>query len=279
METVNNIVLVPTDFTEVADNALNQACEAAKYLNYKVCLLHIIDKNTKSTLKKENLTPDSISEKLDAICKSIQATFGISAEYIAREGNIFTTIAEVTKEIGARLLYMGTHGKVGLEQKLTGSYAIKVVTASPAPVVVVQKRTFDKGYHKIVLPITSNAGPWEKTKWAAYIASNFKAIIHIYQLPGEETTEAVNTITGYFDKNGLKYTTHLAEKSGDFSKQVIDFATANNADLIMIMTNPDKGLSNFILGSYDEEMIFNTSQIPVMFINPREFTWSNIVDY
>lgn len=279
METVNNIVLVPTDFTEVADNAINQAAEAARYLNYKVCLLHVIDKNTKSTLKKENLNEESIRQKMEAICQGIRTHFGISAEYIAREGSIFTTIAEVAKEVGARLLYMGTHGKVGLEQHLTGSYAIKVVTSSPAPVVVVQKRSFDKGYHKIVLPITSNAGPWEKTKWAAYIASNFKAEVHIYQLPGAETEEATQTITGYFDKNNLKYTIRTADKSSDFSKQVIDYATANNADLIMIMTNPDKGFSTFILGSYDEEMIFNTSQIPVMCINPRDFNWAKIVDY
>lgn len=275
----NNIVLVPTDFTEVADNAIHQACLAAKHLNYKICLLHVIDKSTKSALKKDNLTMESIKEKLDQICADITKTHSVEASSIAQEGSIFTTIAEVAKDTGAKLLYMGTHGKVGLEQKLTGSFALKVVTSSPAPVVVVQKRSFEKGYHNIVLPVTSDAGPWEKTKWATYIAQNFKAAIHIYRLPGAEIDEAVNTMTSHFDKNQVKYTVKIADKSIDFSKQVISYATAENTDLIMIMTNPEKGLSTFILGSYDEEMIFNVSQIPVMCINPRDFNWTKIVEY
>ncbi len=33
MDNTKNVVLVPTDFTEVADNAINQACEVARFLN------------------------------------------------------------------------------------------------------------------------------------------------------------------------------------------------------------------------------------------------------
>ena len=66
-ENMNNIVLVPTDFTPVGDNAINQAAEAAKFLNYKLVVLHVIDSTTKSQLKKDNLDESSITEKLDAI--------------------------------------------------------------------------------------------------------------------------------------------------------------------------------------------------------------------
>ena len=84
-------------------------------------------------------------------------------------------------------------------------------------------------------------------------------------------------MTSYFDENEVSYEIQKAETAGNFSKQVIDYATAINSDLIMIMTNPDKGLPTFILGSYDEDMIFNTSQIPVMCINPRDFNWKKII--
>jgi len=60
---------------------------------------------------------------------------------------------------------------------------------------------------------------------------------------------------------------------GSFSRNVIDYATARDADMIMIMTNPDKSFTKFLLGTYDEDMIFNTSQIPVMCINPRKFNY------
>ena len=277
-EKMNNIVLVPTDFTTVGDNAINQAAEAAKYLKYKVVILHVIDKITKSQLKKENLTEDSILKKLNLITKEIKENYKIEAEGIARKGSIFTTISDVAKETGANLLYLGTHGKVGM-QHITGSFALKVITSSPAPVIVVQKRTFINGYNRIVLPITSSAGPWEKTKWAAHIAKQFNSEIHIYQMSGADIDKATKQITEFFVKNGVKYTIEVSPKNSNFENQVIDYATSNNADLIMIMTDPDQSLKKFILGSWDKQLIFNASQIPVMCINPRNFEWRKIVSY
>jgi len=275
---MNSIVLVPTDFTPVGDNAINQAAEAAKFLNYKVVILHVIDKNTKAQLKKEHLDEATINQKLGAIAAELKETYDIQAEGIAREGSIFTTISDVAKDLGANLLYLGTHGKVGM-QHLTGSYALKVVTSSPAPVIVVQKRSFNEGYGHIVLPITSDSGPWEKTKWAAHIAKQFKSEIHIYQMAGESINEAVGQITEFFTKNEISYSIREANKNTNFAKQVIDYATSNNADLVMIMTDPDQSLKRYILGSWDEQIIFNGSQIPVMCINPRKLNWQKIVSY
>ena len=275
---LKKIILVPTDFSEVCANAINQAAGAAKHLQYKLVLLHVIDKNTKAFLKNEGQAVDYVNQQLDNIAADVISEFGIEVEGIAKEGDIFTTISEVATDIDASFMYLGTHGKVGM-QKLTGSYALKVVTNSPIPVIVVQKRQFDGPYINIVFPITSDAGIWEKTKWAVHIAKQFKATIKIYQHAGEVIDKAVAGITGHFHKNDVKYTINVAPKGSGFSNQVIDFSTTNNADMILIMTNPEKGLGSFILGSYDEEMIFNTSQIPVMCVNPRDYNWKKIVPY
>ncbi|MCF8236396.1 MAG: universal stress protein [Bacteroidales bacterium] len=277
METkMNKVFLVPTDFSEVCANATKMAANAARYLNYKVSLLHVIDKTTKAELKKEGKGESYIKEKLEEIAKQTAKEFGIEVDYHAKEGSIFITIAETAKKIGASLIYLGTHGKVGM-QKLTGSYALKVITSSEVPVIVTQKRYFKDAYTDIVLPITSDAGPWEKTKWAAFIAKQFDAKIHIYQLDNDEIDDAVELITNHFKANDVAFEIKRADKSSNFTKQVIDYATAIDAGLIMIMTNPEMGFTKFILGSYDEEMIFNTSQIPVMCVNPRDFNWRKIV--
>jgi nucleotide-binding universal stress UspA family protein len=275
---LKKIILVPTDFSEVCANAINQAAGAAKHLQYKLVLLHVIDKNTKSYLKSEGQAVDYIDKQLESIAAGVIADFGIEVDTVAKAGDIFTTISEVATDVDASIMYLGTHGKVGM-QKLTGSYALKVVTNSPVPVIVVQKRQFDRPYGEIVFPITSDSGIWEKTKWAAHIARQFKATIKIYQQSGESIDKAVAGITEHFHKNDVKYTINVAPKSSGFSNQVIDFATSSNSDMILIMTNPEKGLSSFILGSYDEEMIFNTSQIPVMCVNPRDYNWKKIVPY
>jgi hypothetical protein len=89
--------------------------------------------------------------------------------------------------------------------------------------------------------------------------------------------DIITMITNHFVANSVKYTIKEADKSGNFTKQVLDYATAENADLILILTNPDKSLKTFLLGSYDEDIIFNPSQIPVMCVNPRDFNWKKIV--
>lgn len=267
METkMNNTLLVPTDFTEVGNNAINMAAKAAKLLNYKLCLLHV-------TETEEN---KAATEKLATIAKEVISDFGIGVDILAKKGSIFTTIGETAKNLGASLVFMGTHGKVGM-QKYTGSYALKVVTSSECPVIVIQKRTFESTFKNIVLPITSDFGPWEKTKWAEYIANTFHAKIHIYQLDKNSVNKAVDALCKHFSENDVKFEVQKATKSSNFEKQVVDYATSINSDLIMIMTNPSKGLTNFILGSYDEDIIFNSTQIPVMCINPREVNWKKII--
>lgn len=269
-----NIILVPTDFSEVCANAANQAAEAAKWLNSKVVLLHVINNETKSYLKNENLPVSAIDEKLKELAIELASKYGIEVSYMTREGSIFTEIADVIKELPAGLVYLGTHGKVGL-QKLTGSFALRVITSSEAPTVVVQKRPFANGYKKIVLPITSEAGPHEKTKWAVFVAKQFNATVHIFRTAEatDDVYKASKHLADYFTKNDVTFVERSAEKNSNFSKQVIDYSTANNADLIMIMTDPDKSFTSYLLGRYDEEIIFNTSQIPVMCVNPRKFNY------
>jgi len=277
METVKNpIFLVPTDFSEVCTNAAFRAASLAKDYNYKIVLLHVIDKNTLGELKKEGKGLEWVDKRLREFADILVKENVIQVETIAREGDIFNTIAEVAQDIKASLIFLGTHGKVGM-QKITGSFALRVVTSSEIPTIVIQKRPFGHGLGKIVMPITSDSGPWAKTKWAAAIAKEFNSTIEIIHLPGDEMDDIITMITNHFHVNSVNFKIKIGDKSGNFTKQVLDYATAENADLILIMTNPDKGLKTFLLGSYDEEIIFNPSQIPVMCVNPRDFNWKKIV--
>jgi hypothetical protein len=239
-------------------------------------LLHVIDKNSLGDLKKEGKGLEWIDQRLKELANELIHENVIQVETIAREGDIFTTIADVAEKMQASLIFLGTHGKVGM-QKITGSFALRVITSSEVPTIVVQKRQFGQGLSKIVMPITSEAGPWTKTKWAAKIAHEFNSTIHIFHLPDDKMDDVITMITNHFQVNGVKYEIKESDKSGNFTKHVLDYATAENADMILIMTNPDKNFSTYLLGSYDEEIIFNSSQIPVMCINPRDFNWKKIV--
>ena len=58
METIKHNILVPTDFTEVIEFATEHAAGICKMQNYKLTLLHVINNDTRSYLKKEKLSKD-----------------------------------------------------------------------------------------------------------------------------------------------------------------------------------------------------------------------------
>lgn len=280
----NNIVLIPTDFSEVCNNAVSHGVKLAKFLGYKACVLHVINKETKAILKKKKVGDEYVSQRLREIKKYFSGKYGVEIETRAQEGSIFTTIAEVAGEIGANLMVLGTHGKKGL-QHVFGSFAMKVVEESPVPVIVVQKKAFSQGYKNIVFPVSNDLEPRQAVKWAVLMARMFDATIHIFQLPEKETglKTRLNIITGQitevFDQEKVRYVINTAEKARSFADEVISYSVITQSDLVMIMTRPNIDVPGFTLSAWSERLIFNDAQIPVMGVNPIEigfhiYNWS-----
>jgi len=272
----NNIVLIPTDFSEVCGNAISHGVKLAKFLGYKVCILHIVNKETKSALKKKNVGVDYVDWRLKEYKKYYSKKYDIDIETLAVEGSIFTTISEVATQIKANLMVLGTHGKKGL-QRVFGSYALKVVIESPIPVIVVQKRSFKEGYRNIVFPISNDLEPRQAVQWAKLIARLFKADIHILQSP-ERYAELrsrlqviTNQITEIFDEEKIPYHITTAYKSSNFAEEIISYSVMKHADLVMIMTQPNIDVPGFSLSGWNERLMFNEAQIPIMCVNPVEF--------
>jgi len=249
--------------------------ELAKSLHYNVCILHVINKQTKSFLKKEKLSVGYVEEQLQKYKDIYEKDPAVTIETIAREGSIFTIINEVATEIKANIMVLGTHGKQGM-QYLFGSYALRVVLDSPCPVVVVQKRSFGEGYHKIVIPISNDLETRQKVQWVLLMARLFHSNVHLFQAnendPDLDGRIGVITtqITKILDENKISYEVIRAEKTGDFANQLISYSIKIRAELIMIMTIPHIDVPGFSVSAWDETMMFNEAEIPVMCINPTE---------
>jgi len=278
MEIRKNVLLVPYDFTSIGDYALEHAIGIAQTIDYDVYIFHVINKETKARIKREKLPVNHVELELQKVVERVTENNKVYVKYITKEGNIFKDIASVAKEVGARFVLMGTHGKKGM-QHVTGSWALKVITASEVPFIVVQEKHFKHGYKNIVFPIDDTVESKQKVKWAIHIAKIFNSIIHIIST-NESSSEIAsrvyrNTqqIKNFFDENGIEYILKVNdEKGGNFAKSVINYAEFVDADLIMIMTEPDALLPAFNWGKWDEQILFNSAKIPVMCVNPRDFS-------
>lgn len=276
MESRNKIIIVPFDFTDVAEFAVNHAAGMAKHQGWNVKLLHIINRDTRALLNVYKVTDDIVKERLQEKVEEFATKFGVAFSFDAREGSIFTDIGKTAEELGASFIVMGTHGKQGI-QHIVGSYAHKVITSTRIPFIIVQKREYREGYNKIVIPIDDTLESRQKIKWAIYIAKQFDATIHVKamyindELYKAKIKMVLNKVVEVFDKNEVKYEAEFIPESGSFAKQVLDYAEKVDADMLLVMTNTDSSIvPNFILNPWDEQIIFNDAQIPVMAINPRD---------
>lgn len=275
METTQqNVIMVATDFSPIGDVAIDHAANMAKLLNSKLVVLHVINNTTRKKMLEGKKNADPVANKLHAIIQRVKEKYGIEAEFLAPEGSIFTTIAEAASNVDARFLFLGTHGKKGI-QFLLGSFALKVVKTSPAPMVVVQEKSKDSLYKNVVYPLDMEAGSKQKVKWATFMHNHFGSTIHIlvYNINDDSTQRKLkadlNQVEKILAQHNVKFTSTVADAKGSFDKQVIEFASEKNADAIMISTDPE-GLSWNPFGTEPERIIYNKSKIPVICINSKD---------
>jgi len=265
MEKEKHTILVPHDFTPVAENALQHALIIAKIMNNDISLIHIV---------KESSEIEKATEQCNEIAEKTFNDHFIKPDVIVKEGSIFTTIADVAKEIDANLVIMGTHGLKGM-QKLTGSWALKVFTGSPVPFVIVQEKPRHKRFVKVVFPIDFRREKKEKNHWVNYLHNYYKAKFYIIKQEVKDKTfknrvkANLSFAKKFFDGKGVSYEIYTTPGKTKFWKETIDYAQSIEADLILIMTTRDINVTDYILGADEQKIIANSAKIPVMCINPR----------
>ncbi|MFM1998223.1 MAG: hypothetical protein RL204_170 [Bacteroidota bacterium] len=262
----NNKILVPTDFTKVSDTAIDHAILTGKIINAEVHVIHIIE-------NKQQI--GEARAKLEALSEMIRSEKGVEIQTIVRIGSIFEDIDKVATEIDASLIIMGTHGLRGM-QFITGSRALKIVTESSVPFIVVQERNIrPQGYHKLVVPLDLHKETKQKLSLVADMAKYFGSKVHLIS-PGEtdeflrnQLNRNIRFAEEYFSERNIPYEVEITEsKSDGFVKSLLKYSAAVEADLICIMNFYDNSIMSIFNQSYEQQVITNEAQIPVLCVNP-----------
>lgn len=259
-------ILVPTDFTKVSDTAIEHALLVAGTIDAGILILHVID--NKKQIAEARL-------KLNALQERIATESKIEIETMVRIGSIFEDIDKVAIEQGASLIIMGTHGLRGM-QFLTGGRALKIVTESSVPFIVVQERTIrSHGYHNLIVPLDLHKETKQKLSLVADMAKYFGGEVHLIS-PGETDEFLKNQLERnilfaeqYLGERGISYKVEITDRKSDgFVKDLLKYSASVDADLICIMNFHDNSLMSVFSSSYEQQLITNEAQIPVLCVNP-----------
>jgi nucleotide-binding universal stress UspA family protein len=148
-------ILLPTDFSDSAAEALKYACALAEQFEAELHLLHVLETHV-STAPQFGMglaLSTRIQESQQAAEKALKElvdTDWAAGRQIVRttsEGPPFVGIIHYARENDIDIIVLGTHGRSGLPHILMGSVAERVVRKAPCPVLTVRPEG-----HQFVMP-------------------------------------------------------------------------------------------------------------------------------
>jgi len=258
-------LLVPTDFSDVAECAFMDAIEFAKHSDVEVCHLHVVESRDEVEYARR---------RLKEISHKIYKDFGVKVCDIIRIGQFKKAIGDVALEMDVQLIIMGTDGMQGM-QVITGSHAMKILTKAPRPILIVQQCRLKPGFQNIVVPLDLKDETKQKLDIAVLVAMVFKARIHLLALRESDEflktkmDQTVHHVSKYLKEHKIDFTLNYEEES-HFSDRLIKFAELVSADLITIMNYKEFIVTEIFGVSREQNLITNNANIPILCVNAKE---------
>lgn len=265
MESITKPIIIPWDFSPLAENALAHANVIANILDREIVLFHLVE--------KEDAIASS-TEKLKEKIKDLQKEIKHKIHPLVKIGNIFDAIRDVAYDFKAEMVIMGTHGRKGL-QRLTGSWALKVMANSKVPFLIVQDKPGPDVFKKIVFPVDFRKENKEKVAWVNSFSKNYGSKFLLYKRKSSDRgfkrriTSNLLYAENFFKNNNIEYEIHTATGKKSFEKDLIDFALEQEADAIIVLVTRDIGFFDYMMAAREQYIISNPEKIPVMCMNPK----------
>lgn len=274
-----NRILIPTDFSREAENALQTAIPIAKAFSSRLIILHILEISGDISAKNGQPDPSSASLQLHEALVSVKENLsrslklhdldnqGISYDEIIKIGNPSKQIEAFIVEEEIDLVIMGTKSAWGLNDILLGTTTDKLLRRVNIPVLSVNKVIPAASFKKIVFPTTTLVKESNLISVIKLFQRLFDSKIHLVRINTPlhflSDKDSLKLLNNYADGLGLKnyecyVYSHTVEEDG-----IRDFADLKDGGLIAVSTSAHTGLRKLFEGSVTKELVSHSTR-PVL---------------
>jgi len=285
-------ILVPTDFSKGADQALERALTLPLRDGAVVHLLHV---KAKSLIDSEQRAVQAVAMK-DAVAharllvKELGLNVLIASKVVT--GRSYEEIVRQSHKLGAELIVMGRHGHQPLRDMFMGSTADRIIRYGTLPVLLVNGPAHQAYGHPIAaVDFGETTGQTLRALLRVVGPAVAEvALVHAYHVPFEGLTspspsteetsyrmfareQAVQKSTAALaslPQWGVSWRTFFV--NGDARGAALSEAQTQQADLIALGTHARSGLSHVLLGSV-AEWIAAAAHCDVLIVRPTRFTF------
>ena len=269
-------ILVPTDFSEQAENALKVAAQFAKTYNADIYLLHMLElpmqlidptSNNNSQNLPESLFFMKLAHKRFEEVLASDYLEGVTVHETVHFHEAFDGIMEVSKEHDCDLIIMGSHGATGFKEMFIGSNTERVVRYSEIPVLVIKQEIPNFRVDNFIFATDFSEETKRPFNEAVKFANKIDANIHLVYINTankfKTTEEAEKKMSNFLE--GMESKTFNLHIYNDrtIEEGILNYAQSIDAGLIGISTHGRKGLAHFFNGSLSEDIV-NHAKRPVI---------------
>jgi nucleotide-binding universal stress UspA family protein len=275
-------ILLPTDFSNAAENAYVYALRLADRLQGSITVVHVFELLQVHTWIEDSMNMEDVNEKItlgefDAFKSRIDVMKRIAVEnkldhidvnYSLKESDyIVEAIIQEAKDNHADLIVIGTTGASGLKEILFGSVASKVMEASPCPVLMIPDTAVYKGIEKIGLTLEYKPGELELIQKALALTKKLGGHLHCLHVDTLEADKIVLKIQEYRDafKHEADVSFHVVQ-SLDIEKGILEFMKFNQVDVVIMRVHHQSLLKELFSYSIAKRVAYHTD-IPLLGIH------------
>lgn len=288
-------ILVPTDFSDNAEQALAHAAQIASKFSAEITLFHVI-----SLFQDDPNNPAYHFPNYEQVLASLEETAKerfdkLNAAHLEHQIRQVTVrgispaeeILSFASTEKMDLIVMGTHGRSGLSHFLLGSVAEKVIRHQVCPVLTIKQQKSGMvrkpKLEKFVVAVDFSNYSKMALLHAAALAEKFDASLEVlyaieeqihpaYYVTGdvsisrlipdiyEKSSAALRDYVKAAIDQRVSFSTHVRE--GRAHTEIVRFAEEQQADLIFMATHGLSGLDHLLIGSTTEKVV-RKSPIPV----------------
>ncbi len=279
-------ILVPTDFSDQANNALDLAVQIAKRCNAKIHVVNVIEGIRDFSFDTMGEGSSAMGEEAFIIKKLIEQVKqrlaeltskedfnGVSIETEVEMGSAYESISKVIARHDADLLVMGTRGMSGLDEVLIGSNTEKVVRYAKCPVITVKKKANLEEIKNIVFATNLAEDQKDLIAKLKEIQKITGATLHLVKVntPNHFHTQRhmQEEFKHFIAQHDLSNTTTSIYNESTEEDGILYFAEDLGACMIALGTHGRTGLLHLLSGSIAEDLV-NHANIPVWTLSMKK---------
>lgn len=265
-------IIIPVDFSQQSEFALETGAILAKKHNATLHVLHMLELSDALISLTNNQNANEMFFMLSLAKKRFETFLekdyleGIDIVPVIKKHKVYNEVDTVSKELKSDLIIMGSQGTSIQDGIFAGSNAEKMVRNSSVPVLIVKTKPKNFSLNNVVLATDMSTESVGAYKRAVNMLSKLGSTVELVFV-NRPNNGFINSKTfnqrakAFADAGGPEKVEFVAGYT--IEDGIIQYADETNADAIAVITNARKGLNHLLKGSVSEDLA-NHSKRPVL---------------